>query len=570
MNRQMEWQFIRRTLPQVLTAAGICAGLPAQAIEIDTGNPDLALRWDTTVRYNLGVRARDCDVNICGNGAGAGDVSAHQSDRKFPKRGDVVMNRLDLLTEVDAVYKGSTGARLSAAGWYDHAYRNVNVSGDPAFLAAGLNAFPTGQYTDYIRRWNRGPSGEILDAFVFSKFDFGSVPVSVKLGQHNVYWGESLFSFVGGVANSQGPVDVRKALANPGSEAKELFKPLNQVSASASLNERVSVAGQYFFDWKPSTLPDGGTYFGPADFFTAGGGTVVPFFGNAPFLGTVGPDKKRGDWGLSLKWRPDLTWFDGSLGFYYRRYTDKLPQLVFDGSSAFLDYRTPRQTLFGVSVAKQIAGISFGSDITYRKDAQIAAAPFSNVGPFAIPGLAGGGVSPGADWRPRGDVITGLVNAIAYVGKTPVFDSAVLTTELNYSQLRRVTHDPFGVFFGRDALCPEPTNKGCPTKHAWGIAVLFEPKWFQVMPGVDLSLPIFWGQGLKGNSPVPFGDNKGQGSYSIGLTADVKSQYSFSLKYNGFLAKHSNDAAGIASNSNASLGKYWDRNWVSLTFKTSF
>jgi hypothetical protein len=478
-----------------------------------------------------------------------------------------------VLTEMDLIYKGSMGARVSAAGWYDQAYHDSRVGGDPALLAAGFNAFPTGQYTDYIKRWNRGPSGEFLDAFVFDNFNLGSVPVNVKLGQHNVYWGESLFSFVGGIANSQGPVDIRKALANPGTEAKELFKPLNQISASASLTERVSLAGQYFLDWKPSPLPDGGTYFGPADFFTAGGGTVVPLLGNAPFNGTVAPDQKYGDFGLALKWRPDLSWFDGSLGFYYRRYTDKLPQMVFDGSSAFLDYRTPRQTLFGLSVAKQIAGISFGSDITYRKDAQIAATPFSNVGPAVIPGLAGGGVAPGADWRPRGDVLTGLVNAIAYFGKTPVFDSAVLTTEVNYSRLQSVTHDPYGIFYGRPQNCGSngvATDHGCPTKDAWGLAVLFEPKWFQVLPGMDLSMPLFLGVGLKGNSPVPFGDNEGQGSYSIGIAADYNAKYNIALKYNGFLAKHSRDQLGVASFSNASLGKYWDRNWVSLTFKTTF
>ena len=215
MNRQMEWQFVRRMLLPVFAAAGTGAAMQAQAIEFDTGNPDLAVRWDTTVRYNLGVRAKDCDANICGNGAGAGDISAHQSDRKFDKRGDIVTNRLDLLTELDAVYKGNMGLRVSAAGWYDHAYHDVTVKGDPALLAAGMNAFPTGEYTDYIKRWHKGPSGEFLDAFVFGKFDLGNVPVSVKLGQHNVYWGESLFSFVGGVANSQGPVDVRKALATP-------------------------------------------------------------------------------------------------------------------------------------------------------------------------------------------------------------------------------------------------------------------------------------------------------------------------------------------------------------------
>jgi hypothetical protein len=103
-----------------------------------------------------------------------------------------------------------------------------------------------------------------------------------------------------------------------------------------------------------------------------------------------------------------------------------------------------------------------------------------------------------------------------------------------------------------------------------GLAALFEPKWTQVFGGVDLSMPLFLNVGLNGNSPVPLGDREGQGSYSVGLTADVTNQYTVSLKYIGYLAKHTNDAAGFRSLSNGGLGKYWDRNWLSLTLKTTF
>ena len=207
-----------------------------------------------------------------------------------------------------------------------------------------------------------------------------------------------------------------------------------------------------------------------------------------------------------------------------------------------------------------IADISFGADITYRKDAQIAAT-FASL------------VDNTTDWRPRGDVITALGNAIAYFGKTPLYDSAVLTAELNYSRLREVTHDPFNLYYGLPANCGADGvayNHGCPTKDAWGFAMIFEPKWFQALPGTDVSMPFYFNQGLKGNSPVLFGDNKGQGAWSLGVTADVSQKYNFALKYNGFLAKHSNDAAGVGGNSNSSLGKYWDRDWVSFTFKTTF
>src|SRR6266568_8374248 len=169
----------------LLTAgAGTCS---AYASPIDTGNPELALRWDNSVRYNLGVRMQAQDQNILNNS------TYDNSDSKF-KRGDIVTNRLDLLTELDMVYRKRSGLRVSAALWYDHAYRSdAEITANSNFLVPGLgdisSAYPDNRYTGFTRRWNRGPSGELLDAFVFTGFDLGAVPVNLKLGQHTLYWG---------------------------------------------------------------------------------------------------------------------------------------------------------------------------------------------------------------------------------------------------------------------------------------------------------------------------------------------------------------------------------------------
>ena len=37
----------------------------------------------------------------------------------------------DLLTELDVVNKGNTGFRISAASWYDYAYRDVGADENP-------------------------------------------------------------------------------------------------------------------------------------------------------------------------------------------------------------------------------------------------------------------------------------------------------------------------------------------------------------------------------------------------------------------------------------------------------
>ncbi|WP_275629468.1 DUF1302 domain-containing protein [Pseudomonas sp. 273] len=548
-----------------------CMAGPASAFNIDLGNPDYSLRWDNTVRYNLGFRVHDCDKNICGNNAGAGDVSAYQSDRKFANAGDVVTNRVDILSEVDFIYKQRHGARLSASGWYDQAY-DGDIKGDRVLDASGVGegAGRSGSgYSSYTNRWNNGPSGEILDAFAFTGFDLGNVPVDMKVGQHNIYWGESLFSISNGVSYQQGPVDIRKSITTPGTEAKELFKPISQVSMSAQLNQELTVAAQYYLDWKPMTLPDGGTYFGAADGVSLGGGSV---FG-MPFKVSDEPDKQYGDWGIAARWRPE--WLDGALGLYYREYTNRFPQLVITRvgvvpgvgvvpSGAGIDYSSnKREKLLGVSLSKEAWGISWGADLTYRQDAVLSTTPFSLYVPK--------GTDPD-DWVPRGKLWSGVFNGIASFAASPLYDAASLTAEINYSYLDKVTENAQN-YNGKGYNCAndhDATKIACQTRGAVGASVMFRPTWYQVFPGIDVSMPLFADMGLHGNSPVMFGSNEGQGTWSAGLSADIYARYTVDLKYNGFIARHSEDELGVNSLSNASLGKYWDRDWVSLTFKTSF
>src|SRR5437016_10080015 len=54
---------LRRRAAYPATLAILLAGIhgSSNAVEIDTGNPDVSVRWDNTVRYNLGVRAQQQD-----------------------------------------------------------------------------------------------------------------------------------------------------------------------------------------------------------------------------------------------------------------------------------------------------------------------------------------------------------------------------------------------------------------------------------------------------------------------------------------------------------------------------
>lgn len=550
----------RRAATLVAAAASLvaCAAGTARAMEFETGNPDLAVRWDNTVRYNYAVRVESRDSKI-GNSALA-DEGTYSFDR-----GDAVANRLDLLTELDLVYKKRHGLRVSGAAWFDAAYGSSS-RGNPNPPLSAIPSYIGNQYSPLVKRLYRGGTGEILDAFVFGGVDIGDVPVQAKAGRHTVYWGESLFlgGHMHGIAYAQNPLDLQKGFATPGVEVKELFRPLNQLSAQAQVSDTLSVAAQYLLEWEPARYPEGGTYLGPADF--AFNGPDRQFLSGALGFASRGPaaePKQRGEWGLSARWSPQA--LDGTVGFYYRRFADKMPQTLLTqvgaGVSRYNLVYADNIDLFGLSLAKNVKGVSVGAEISMRRNT-----PLNSQVLGVAPGLPEQGETKGA----RGDTWHALVNAAGVIPKTAVFDSASWAAELQWSRWSKVRSGA-NLF---NALGYAPCNNkdkwdGCVTKDYIGTSIAFTPTWFQVFPGVDLSAPVTYAIGLKGNSATVFGGNEKLGNYSIGLSADVRQKYRFDLKYIDYVGRYKDNGTAVtAQNGLTTFLK--DRGFVSLTFKTSF
>ena len=549
---------------RVLTiAAAVTAALSAgaaRAFDFDTGNPDLAVRWDNTVRYNLARRVEARDPKI-GNSA-VSDEGTYSFDRN-----DTVANRLDLLTELDVVYKNRMGMRLSGAGWYDAAYGDQSKS-NPNPPLVNIPSYANHQYSEYTKKYYQGPAGELLDAFVFGKFDVGAMPVSLKAGRHSLYWGESLFlgGNLHGIAYAQNPLDLQKGFATPGTEAKELFRPLNQISGQAQLTNSLSVAAQYFFEWESFRYPEGGTYLGPVDF--AFNGPDRQFLsGPLGFAARGNPlePEQKGEYGLATRWSP--AWLDGTVGLYYRRFSDKLPQVLLtqaapNASVYNLVYKGDID-LWGVSLAKNIAGVSVGAELSYRQNTPLYAQILGNAsaaGPIAT------GTTPG----PVGDTYHALVNFLGVVPRTPLFDTASWATELTWAKWDKVTSGA-NLFYAEGFAPCNGRDKwdGCVTKDYYGLAFAFTPTWFQVMPGVDLSAPVTYSTGLKGNAPTVFGGNEHNGTYTIGLGADIYQKHRVDLKYIDWFGRYRDNGTAVTTqNGFTTLLK--DRGFVSLTYKVTF
>ncbi|VXD05220.1 Anaerobic dehydrogenases, typically selenocysteine-containing [Pseudomonas sp. 9AZ] len=536
-------------------AAALCASMmassPAFAVEIDTGSEDWTVRWDNSFRYNLQTRVEERDSRI------GGSHTSDEGDYKFD-RGDITSNRLDILSELEVGWRNTHGFRVSASGWFDQAYNDDDVEQNPALKAQGYqSSYNNGNYSSTTERFYRGPSGEILDAFVYGNFDLAGMALSAKAGQHVVYWGNSIFTQTG-ISNSQAPIDGRKGAATPGSETRELFLPLNQISASLQVTDSFSVAAQYFLDWDHVRSPEGGTFLGPADLTLDGPDRLhaAPFPFPQAFLtrgDAVEPDDKSGDWGVNAKYN-FIDWNATTVGLYYREYAEK------NGLWLLLNPQNPGEyravfpddvKLYGLSVDATVGVFAVGAEVAYRKNT----------------GLNSVGFAPSAEGA-RGETYHVVLNTIYGLKQNAIWDSGTLLAELSYDHLIDVTKNE-QFFNGEDtANCQNGKFSGCATDDAIGLGVRFAPTWSQIFPGVDLTVPFTYQVGLKGNTADFGGTSQGAATYSVGAEFSIRNQWTVGLTYADSSAKINRAANGsYYGNGN---WQTTDRGRVGLTVKTSF
>jgi hypothetical protein len=382
------------------------------------------------------------------------------------------------------------------------------------------------------------------------------------------------------------------------------------VTVQAQLANDLSVAGQYFWAWQAYRYPESGSYLTFNDAIQFGADSLITGPNQRAWhVGNIEPNASSGNWGVSARWSPD--WLDGTLGFYYRQTSDAqfgaivltpavapLPAatctaLGFQPLPGNLCYINPSAAsladltqkgkigtyqlayasdikIYGVSLSKNLGGISFGSELSYREGMALssdivqvlppALARLSTTGAIATPAVPQND-SPGA----KGNTWHGLINALGVLPKTAFFDTMSYSTELTWMMWDKVTQNE-AVFKGR----PGYSNVDRVSKSYFGLAINLTPTWFQVVPGVDLLAPITWSQGLSGNAAVQAGGNDGTGSYSFGLAADVYNRYRFDLKYVGFYGNYQTNAAGVATQTNGAIAGLSDRGFINFTFKTTF
>lgn len=480
-----------------------------RAMEFETDNPDFKARWDNTVKYSTAFRLKSQSPGLIA------DANMDDGDRNFNK--GLISNRIDLLSELDLSWKNS-GFRLSGAAWYDTVYNRKNDNNSPA--TASQVSVANNEFTAATRNVH-GQKAEILDAFVYSRFDLGSMPANIRLGRHTVLYGETLFFGDNGIAGGQAPVDVIKLLSVPGTQFKELLMPVNQVSGQVQLNSNVTVGGYYQFEWRSNRIPASGSYFSFADhtgpgaerFFAPGS------FGHVYFdrTGDIKP-KNSGQGGLQLRYRPESE--IAEFGLYAIRYHDKNFNLYLTPSAtpalpslgAYQQVYGEGITAFGASVSTTIAGANVAAEVSTRRDAPLVSDPVVAFGAGNTKDTAGYAI---------GNTAHANLSAIYVLNGGPLWNGGAILAELAWNRRLSVTRNP-------NALDANST------RDATGMRMLFAPEYYQVAPGIDMTVPIGLGYAISGRSStgVTFaGGAEHGGDFSIGANFDYRKKVKFGVNW---------------------------------------
>jgi len=545
------------TLSKVALAAMALISVSVQATEIDVGNPDVTVRWDNTVKYSTASRLMDANPTLLAN------PNTDDGNRNFGK--GVISNRLDLFSEFDFTYQNRLGFRVSAAAWSDAAYSGTNAN--PGFAGGAFpnqSSVASNQFTEATRKVH-GNDSELLDAFVFGKFDIAGKTATVRAGRHSLLWGESLFFGANAIAGGQMPVDVVKLLSVPNTQFKEAIRPVPQLSGQIQLESNVSVGAYIQTNFATSRVPAVGSYFSNTDPAVDGGENILL---GGPLVATRTADiraRDSGQGGIQLRIRGDET----DYGFYAIRFHNKTPQVVANlgviamtpggpviAPTSYTQVYQEGITAFGASASRTFGDYNLAIEGSIRKNQDLASSQAMDFTGLGLP-ASNNTDNPG---YAVGDTAHVNISVLGSLGPNPIWREATLVGEIAWNRVLSVTKNAA-------AIDPNATRDGV------AVRAVLEPTYRGVFSGVDIGVPIGIGWAPNGSRPLAMNPNawlpEGGGDISIGLNASIRDSYRFTLAYTHYYGEAK--TFNVGANNAYSWGQTLkDRDFISASVRYSF
>lgn len=533
-----------RAVVGVVVGLGILGtGRPVSAFEIDTGNPEVRVRFDNTVKYSAGIRVKNPSSGL------TAAVNEDDGDRNFDR--GLISNRVDLLSEFDLSYHGF-GFRVSGAAWYDTVYNRSNDNDSSG--TANQSSVPFDHFTGKTERLH-GRDAELLDAFAFGRFGSGDTVATFRVGRHAVLWGESLFFGANGIAGGQAPVDIVKGLSVPNTQFKELIRPIEQISGQVQVSPELSFGAYYQFRWEKNRFPGVGSYFSTVDTFDTGAERLLYFGSYAATRGADIEARNSGQGGVQARFRLDET----DLGLYAIQYHDKSPQPYFKGTVSgtpagvilpgrFLWVYPENIRAIGASASHTFGIFNLATEMSFRFNM-----PLSSNGVFDVSGTGDNDDSP---LYAVGRTAHMNVSWLATLPPNILAEETSFLGELACNRVVAVTKN-------RSALNPNADKDAC------NFRMVYEPSYRQVVSGLDLTVPFGVGYGIGNSGAVgtAFTGNHA-GDLSVGVKGVYENTWQLGLSYTHFFGPGGTflDSANQVSFKQSLK----DRDFVAMTVSRTF
>lgn len=403
----------------------------------------------------------------------AGRLNFDDGSRNFSR--GLVQNKLSIVTEMDLSWH-DWGLFVRGRAYYDSVYDDQTDHDQRAFLSynsasnyggsADFARFPKGTVDEHRQRL------EMLDYFIYTTGDLpGDRLFDLRLGSQVINWGES--TFYQGINGLQNRADLI-ARNTPGVEVKEILLPTGALYGQMDLMLDLTLEAYYQYEWKSTELNGVGSYFSERDMLGPGASNLLGTFGPDPISGAPQvvfaiprtADKEASDsgqWGVALHW---LTENGADLGLYYVNAHSKSPSLrrntptgaLIPESYTIEYFEDVQGTAISLTTVLGITNIQ--AEIAYLHDAPLVLSDSSPA---------------------QGDLITAQLGGSHVLTPTRFWDDANLTFEIATAQID--SHSKQELLFD---------------DNAWAVALRLELSYLNVLPGLDLKLPIFLQHSIDG------------------------------------------------------------------------
>lgn len=395
---------------------------PAMATEWEMG--DVKLNLNSTASAGMGIRTVNPDANYIGVTNGGNDVGGENfddGDLNY-RRGDIFSASVRMMHEVDLRWQ-NYGAFTRFSYFYDA----VNNDAD------STRRTPLSESARH--RMGRGIS--LYDAYVFGDFEVGNSPLSVRVGNQVINWGEALFR-TGGIAQTNA-FDVSRVVT-PGTNIREAYLPSPMIYANLGVIEGMSLEAYYQFQWRRTELVPTGTFFSTDDltgpgaqglFFASDPGgsgltaqQLIAFSLGIPKLNDVGP-KDQGQFGLAARYYIEP--LSAELSAFYLRYHSKTPYISGQSvllpaapwvAAGYFGYFPENIDLYGASLSLPVGPVAVGAEVAYQPNYPVmladAVMPALIFAPTTVLGVAR------ADrWNAIANAAVTVGPSMDYIGQVP-------------------------------------------------------------------------------------------------------------------------------------------------------